>query len=156
MKKLLLMVVALIVGVSTASAQLVPIAKSEAIEELDAVRVRSVILNKHGDRFYIVMRSSNRFDKPGLFVLGDTKESAIATVVDLIKLCDQLKKGESVTVQNAGVNVSIEVQKMMGQVYVQFDMPGIAGILAGITVKDLKRFYKVIAGKEYTEQSETK
>lgn len=152
MKKLFFIVAALVFTATTAEAQLMPTAKIDAIEHLDAVRAKNVMLKKRGDLYYIAMTSTNRFDDLGIFELGTTVEGAAQTIADMIGLCKQLKEKESVVVNNRDQKVIIMVRKIIGKPYLQFDIPGIAGILSGITPKELARFYKVITGKDFSEK----
>lgn len=119
--------------------------KMDKIEYISSARAKSVQLNKMGDDWYIAMRSTNRFDKLGVFTLGSTAEEAVETISDLIGLCDKLDAGESVTVNDGDQQVVVRVEKMLGKKYLQFKMRGIAGMLAGITPKELEKFKEAIA-----------
>ena len=150
MKKLLPILVLGALCYINANAQLSPIKKVDKIETVDAVRAKNVILNKRGNTYFIAMTSTNQFDDYGIFLLGDTKDGTLATLSDLIELCNTLSPGESIVVNNGGEETRIRIETIIGKPYLQFSMDGIAGVLSGITPKELKRFYKKIAGVEYS------
>lgn len=71
MKKILLILSFLIIS-HTTYAQLSITGKSDKIETIATARAKAVALKKHGDHYYIVMHSDNRFDNPPLFEIGDS------------------------------------------------------------------------------------
>lgn len=50
------------------------------------------------DIYYIYINSSNQFDNVALFVIGNSRESALQTLTDLERLFETTKKGDSVRI----------------------------------------------------------
>ena len=65
--------------------------------------------------YYLFFRTSNRFDFPFGIVLGKTKEEALKTIDDLIKLCNQ-PVGTSVEFDSGfGYTITLDIFNIMGK-----------------------------------------
>ena len=87
--------------------------------------------------YYITMPTTNKFDKLFLLYLGNTKESARLTLLDLIKLSKSIKKGEEVTIDNAGKPCQIHKGAMGGLTFFNDECAG----FASLTNNEMGTFY---------------
>lgn len=162
MKKLLFIIVALMVGV-TAQAQLQGVQpKRQGTQTLAYAghnKVRLKLLKEDRDSlYYIDMISSNRYDSDTYFFLGEKLAPAIRTVVDLIKVCDDLKHRETLEVKNLGNKCNILALELFGEkrlFFIMYNNIGTvanAGTLAGVSKDDLIYFYKILSGEDYSKE----
>ena len=144
MKKFLFLFVAL-AAVTTAQGQITPIKKVGAVETIATARAKNVKLNKLENDYYLcIIATGNRFDDPAIFDLGLSKSEAQQTISDLILLCSNLSKGESLYVMNRNRKIRISNHPMLGVPVLYFDIPGIAGDMTSVTEKELLKFQKAL------------
>lgn len=144
MKKFLFLFVALVV-VTTVQGQITPIQKVGAVETIATARAKNVKLNKLENDYYLcIIATGNRFDDPAIFDLGLSKSEAQQTISDLILLCSNLSKGESLYVMNRDRKIRISNHPMLGVPVLYFDIPGIAGDMTSVTEKELLKFQKAL------------
>ena len=144
MKKILFSLIAL-VSVCVAQGQIMPVRKVGAVETIATARAKNVKLNRLENDYYLcILATGNRFDSPAIFNLGLSKSEAQQTIADLILLCYNLSKGESLYVMNRDVRVRITNNPTMGVPVLYFDIPGIAGEMTGVTEKELLKFQKAL------------
>ncbi|MBR1576860.1 MAG: hypothetical protein IJ654_10510 [Bacteroidales bacterium] len=126
MKKIALAAIAAFVCVS-AAAQLNVKNARKATETITAIRTGFVRLCAAEKFIYFTLPSSNQFDGSQMFVLGKDKESALATLDDLIELVQQGEIGSSIEASNGPETCMIRVDKQLGVRVLYFDFPGCAG-----------------------------
>lgn len=95
MKRFILIIV-LILSSLGASAQISNVKTSEAIKTITRFRYGFCSLNDHKGVYYLGLNSSNQFDDPFLVYLGEGRESALRSLLDILDLFDGMKKGEFV------------------------------------------------------------
>lgn len=144
MKKFLFLFVALVV-VTSVQGQITSIQKVGAVETIATARAKNVKLNRLENDYYLcILATGNRFDEPAIFNLGFSKSEAQQTISDLILLCYNLSKGESLYVMNRDTKVRITNHPTMGVPVLYFDIPGIAGSMTAVTEKELLKFQKAL------------
>ena len=128
-----------------AQGQITPIQKVGAVETIATARAKNVKLNRLENDYYLcILATGNRFDDPAIFSLGLSKSEAQQTISDLILLCYNLSKGESLYVMNRDRKICITNIPTMGVPVLYFDIPGIAGGMTGVTEKELLKFQKAL------------
>ena len=143
MKKFILCILCAI-AVIPAFAQLNVKSQNERVETVGSLRSGYASLKKQGTMYFLGIRSSNQFDDDAVFVLGKTAESAALTAGDLVGLCDSLKNGESVDVQDAlGQNALIMKKSMFGAPYLDIKTERNAGT-SNITKPELQKAVQLI------------
>ena len=144
MKKFLFLFVALVVVMSV-QGQITPIQKVGAVETIATARAKNVLLNKLENDYYLcIIATGNRFDDSAIFNLGFSKSEAQQTISDLILLCYNLSKGESLYVMNRDRKIRITNIPAMGIPILYFDIPGIAGDMTAVTEKELLKLQKAL------------
>ncbi len=141
MRRFLLFLAVLFTCVS-ASAQLNVKGASTSPESLATAPSSRAGLAFHGDRGYFMMLlSSNRFDKAALFKLGDSRDEAVKTLEDLRGLCGSI--GDQVLTVEAweGKTCTIAAAERSGWISVKFKQH--AGFCE-LRDKDIDKFIKVL------------
>lgn len=77
-----------------ASAQISNVKTQDAIKTISKFRAGLCSLNQHGDVFYLILISTNKFDDSVIVYLGEGKDSALQTLRDLLELHKSMKKGD--------------------------------------------------------------
>ncbi len=144
MKKFLFLVVALMI-VMGVQGQITPIQKVGAVETIATARAKNVKLNRLQNDYYLcILATGNQFDDPAIVNFGLSKREAQQTINDLILLCYNLSKGESLYVMNRDRKIRITNIPTMGMPVLYLDIPGIAGDMTGVTEKELLKFQKAL------------
>lgn len=111
--------------------------KSETIE---SVRMGIVSLKVANGEYYLSFQTTNQFDDLMVLKLGETKESAIQSLQDIIEILDGLQGNATQFIDN-GYGREFRLSKVMGALYISAD--GYAG--NGNTSKgELKKFLKAL------------
>lgn len=93
MKKLLLAIAMMLLTIG-ASAQISNVKTQDAIKTISKFRAGVCSLNQHGDVFYLILKSTNKFDDSVIVYLGEGKDSAVQTLKDLQELHKSMEKGD--------------------------------------------------------------
>lgn len=93
MKKLIIIIAMMLLSFG-ASAQIAKVKTTEAVTTIATLRYGVCSLKMQEGVYYIGLQSSNQFDDPFLFHLGEGRESALQTLLDLQELFKGMKKGE--------------------------------------------------------------
>ena len=142
MKRLTIALLLALVATS-ASAQLN--VKSESEVRSIATATSSMAVLAHSDKFGYVMaiKSNNRFDKSGSFILGDEPDGAIKTLQDLLELCETIGD-QMITVESSpGRECIISASRKKGWLRMKFERH--AGVCE-LRDKDIEEFIKAIDG----------
>lgn len=147
-------VVILIVSVLTlmaftlpASAQLNITSEQIKVEKIGTLRSTYAFLYAEGTSFFLSVRSSNQFDDPCLFFLGDTAEASVLTLKDLCELCETMDNNAAINVEDAkGQKAVLIKKKMLGKPYLDISMEGQAGT-SNLTLPELQKAIELIEGK---------
>ncbi len=145
MRKLLVLLTMMVFFPLVSNAQLNVVGQVEEIKEADTIassRFGVVKLKVDGDLYYLRMETTNRFDEPMLFVLGETPESALATLQDLHKVATTLKKKTHLRVKNNCTTEYTISREAMNTLW--FMARGYAGI-GSITSAELAMFMDKLA-----------
>ena len=141
MKKFIIIAMMMVLFPFAGNAQLNVKREAEKFEKIASARTGLVDLMNHDERYYIAFPTTNQFDDPFIFYLGNDKESAIKTLKDLIELCGTITKEDMLTIDNEGKELRI-TKGLAGALY--FAMDGYAGIAS--TVKsELNKFLKALS-----------
>ena len=95
--------------------------KSETIE---SVRMGIVSLKKAENEYYLTFKTTNQFDDLMVLKLGDSKESAIQSLQDILEILDTLQGNATQYIDN-GYGREFRLYKVMGALYISAD--GYAG-----------------------------
>lgn len=129
--------------------------ENSKIEKIGTLRSSYAWLYCQDSDYYLYIRTSNQFDDPTLFCLGETAESAIKTAQDMIEAIDGIEYKASLEVMDAkGIGAVLIKKKMVGQPYWDILQDTRAGS-SNITPKELQtaiRIIKTHAGIESDEQ----
>lgn len=106
MKRLILLLVLCLIPV-VGHAQLNIKGEPVNIETLSTARFGGITLHRRGETYYLGISSSNKYDDPQIFYLGESKESAVQTLKDMMELLGSMEKGTRVQVDNKGKTVSL-------------------------------------------------
>ena len=106
MKKLILLIMVSLLPM-VCNAQLNVTSTSEKMVTLASGRMGNISMVKMGDFYFMHISSSNQFETPQSFYLGDSAESCKKTLNDLLGLIDTMGKDERVQVDNKGKKVSL-------------------------------------------------
>lgn len=141
MKKFIFAVIAMMTLLpAIGNAQLTVKREVDKIEKIASARTGLVRLMKHNETYYMSIPTSNDFDDPFFFYIGEDKESAVQTLKDLIDICDTIGKDDMITVDNHGKDLVIS-KGLAGAIYLQ--MPGYAGIASTIK-SELNKFLRAL------------
>ena len=141
MKRFISIVAALLAFGLAASAQLKVTHEFEKTEKIATARLGFVRLEKSGDRVYMTLPSSNKFDDTELFWLGKTVHSAAQTLADIVDLFDTLE--EAVKVQDA-FGKDVLISKMGGNLYFHFEIQAGQRFLSKAEAKKLLNALQVL------------
>lgn len=97
MKRFITILAALLAFGLAASAQLNVTHKGEKTEKIATARMGYVRLYQSGEKFYMTLPSNNRFEKSEIFWLGESIDSAVQTLDDIVGLYDTLEDSMTVT-----------------------------------------------------------
>ena len=81
--------------------------KTTTINKIASARAGDVHLAERSGIYFLILRSSNQFDKPFLLYLGEGKSAATQTLQDLQSVCDSIDESETMTIDNRGKDVRI-------------------------------------------------
>lgn len=129
--------------------------KSEQIkvEKIGSLRSTYAYLYAEGTSYFLKIRSSNQFDDPCLFFLGEDAESSILTLNDLCNLCDTMESKAAINVEDAKGQKAILIKKtMLGAPYLDIVMEGQAGS-SNITTPELKKAIELIQIRENKQEN---
>lgn len=126
MKKIIIAAIAALLCLPS-FAQLNVQSSRKATQTIATLRAGTVKVCAAEKFIYFTLPSTNQFDGPGMFVLGTDKDSAIATLDDLIQLVQTGEIGSSVEAQNGPKTCTIRVDKQIGVRVLYFDFPDHAG-----------------------------
>ena len=129
MKKAIIAAIAALVCVS-AAAQLNVRKTRSATETIATLRTGTVRLCARDSIIFFSLPSTNQFDDPALFYLGEGAASAIDTLDDLVGLLADGDVGSSVDVEQPRGVVTIRVDKQIGVRVLFFTFPGQAGLVS--------------------------
>lgn len=129
MRKLALIIVLLLVSLG-ASAQIKNVKITEKIETIARFRTMTCSLCHHLGLYYVSLTSTSSVDDSFLFVLGDTRESSVQTLVDLESLVNRMEEGETATfdIEVKGTDKGYKIYKN-GKTSIWFSSDGYAGYM---------------------------
>lgn len=138
--KRLALIFALLLASIAASAQISNVKTQESIKTVAKFRMGLCSLKAQGDVYYFSIASSNDLDGSEIVYLGDSKESALQTMQDLIDLHKSMGKGDfaefSLNIQ--GKEVNYKVMKKDGSNLTFCDMGTIGQIfIANVEIKNM-------------------
>jgi hypothetical protein len=134
MKKIIIAVISALLFSTMAEAQIQK-TSSYQNETIASARAGVVKLKYDGD-FFLVLTTSNQFDKPMMLKLGDSKESALLSLHDLVEISETLKGTQNIA---NGYGEELTLSKSMGSLALQ--SRGHAGI-AYLSAGEIKKFIK--------------
>lgn len=106
MKRLIIIVVLALLPF-VGNAQLNVTSQTTKRVTLCSARMGNISLVKNGEHYFLSICSSNQFEDPEAFYLGDTKESCKETLTDLLGLFGSMSKEDRMDVDNAGETVTL-------------------------------------------------
>ena len=109
------------------------------MEQITTARLGLCRLMRQGETFYITLPTSNQFDEPFIFYIGEGKDSAVQTLNDLVDLCGTIEKGSPIVVDNG--KDSCTISKGMGTLNLRQE--GYAGY-AELAKAELQKYIKSI------------
>lgn len=109
-------------------------------ETITSVRMGIVSLKVADDVYYLSFQTTNQFDDIMILKLGQTKESAIQSLQDIIDILDNLQGNATQYIDN-GFGKEFRLYKVMGALYISAD--GYAGS-GNVSKGELKRFLKAL------------
>lgn len=144
MKRIIIIILAALIAFP-AAAQLNVKAKAK-IEKLGSLRM-GVIDVMQSNKIYIGFSTTNRFDDPCIFYLGDTKESALTTMEEILDFYDNADIDEYMNVQaNPEDECIMSISSEFGVPVLHMQFDGRAGY-QNFSAKELERIYKIIDDK---------
>lgn len=99
MKKLLLIVIALITFVPMTNAQIQKKSSTKK-ETIISLRMGYMTLIVSDGYYYLTMLTTNQFDDAMILKLGNSKESAMQSLTDLIEIASTIETSECVEIDN--------------------------------------------------------
>ncbi|MBP5487559.1 MAG: hypothetical protein J6Y06_08030 [Bacteroidales bacterium] len=124
--------------------------EQKKVERIGTLRSTYAYVYVQDSTFFLNVRSSNQFDDPTLFFLGETTESAIMTLNDLCEVCESLDVNASISVEDAkGQSAFMVKKKMLGKPYLDFSVEGQAGA-SNLTLAEFKKAIEII--QSYNKQ----
>lgn len=143
MKKYILILIALLFSMPS-FAQLNVQKENSKIEKIGTLRSSYAWLYCQDSDYYLYIRTTNQFDDPTLFCLGETAESAVQTAQDMIDAIDTIEYKASLEVKDAkGVGAVLLKKKMVGLPYWEIFQETRAGS-SNITPKELQTAITII------------
>ena len=128
------------------SAQLKQTSKVK-VTTLATIRMGVITVAQSEKGISMSLTTNNRFDNPGFFFLGETKESALASIDDLIQLLDESTEGEAITVESSpGEQCQLIPQKQLGLKTIYFKFDGCAG-MQNMSKAEFEKVREAIAKK---------
>lgn len=146
MKKTLLLIIAMLLSLG-ASAQISNVKTHDAIRTIARFRSGLCSLNADGDIYYLALNSTNRFDDPVLVYLGEGRDSAIQTLVDLQMLHKSMGKKSfaEFTIKVKGIEKVYKVMKADKNFFSFYDI-GAAGSVY-LSMKEVKPLMLSLVGE---------
>ena len=114
MKKIAIIIVALLALAMPARAQLTIGEKSEGPKQLAVLQQMWAWLYQLDGRIYFVCKTDNRFDPWMYLDLGTTKDEAAQTVRSLIGALEEAKRGDEIRVQSQGETFLLVYEEILG------------------------------------------
>lgn len=143
MKKLLFCALFAFLSISC-FAQLNVTKANTKIEKIGTLRSAYAWMYCQGTDYYLYIRTSNQFDDPTLFCLGETAETSIQTAKDMIAAIDNIEYNASLEVSDAkGIGALLVKKKIVGSPYWDILQESRAGT-SNITPKELQTAIKII------------
>ena len=139
MKKILIAIISMMFMMSIADAQIKKTGTFQS-ETISSVRMGIVSLKVADDVYYLSFQTTNQFDDIMILKLGQTKESAIQSLQDIIDILDNLQGTATQYIDN-GFGKDFRLYKVMGALYIAAD--GYAGS-GNVSKGELKRFLKAL------------
>lgn len=139
MKKILIAIISMMFMMSIADAQIKKTGTFQS-ETISSVRMGIVSLKVADDVYYLSFQTTNQFDDIMILKLGQTKESAIQSLQDIIDILDNLQGTATQYIDN-GFGKEFRLYKVMGALYIAAD--GYAGS-GNVSKGELKRFLKAL------------
>lgn len=137
-------ILALSLTTTPAFAQLNIKSEQTKVEKVGTLRSTYAFLYVEGTTYFLSVRSSNQFDDPCLFFLGDDADSAILTLNDLCELCETMDNNAAISVEDAkGQEATLVKKKMVGKPYLDISMEGQAGT-SNLTLAEFKKAIELI------------
>ena len=127
MKKIALLVLTVILALPL-SAQLRVKAKTD-LKQIGTIRMGVITVFQSSQAgFSMSLKTTNQYDDPGIFHLGKDKESAIATLDDMLGMLEEGPTGEALSVDTGFGTCLLKVDKQLGVTILNFSFDGCAGI----------------------------
>ena len=144
MKKAILTLAVILMAIPAFS-QLNVKSKTPKAERLTSLRMGVIELKRsEALGYFMTMSTDNQFDKPGLFLLGETAEDAQSTVRDMISILDGGEESGTVSVKaSPKVDCTLYVSKQLGVPVLWFKFDGCAG-RQGLSKKELTKILESI------------
>lgn len=139
MKKILIAIISMMFMMSIADAQIKKTGTFQS-ETISSVRMGFVSLKMADDVYYLSFQTTNQFDDLMILKLGQTKESAIQSLQDIIDILENLQGNATQYIDN-GFGKEFRLYKVMGALYISAD--GYAGS-GNVSKGELKRFLKAL------------
>lgn len=147
MRRIVIAIITTLLSISS-FAQLNVQQKNDKVEKIATLRSTYADLVAQGSTYYLLIRTSNQFDRGCEFCLGLTGESAIQTAKDMIDLAESLEKNESVNVTDAlGVGALLVKKTMVGKPYLDIHSDKCAGV-SNIAPQELQKAIDKIKERE--------
>ena len=140
MKKIVMIVISMMILLPNALNAQIKKTGSFKAETIASVRMGVVNLRKAEGDFYLAMQTTNQFDDAMILKLGDTKESALQSLNDLVDIMESLQGSEMQQIDN-GYGTNFRLWKDLGTLY--FSADGYAGN-GNIAKFELKKFIKAL------------
>lgn len=109
-------------------------------ETIASARMGVVSLKVADNVYYLAFQTTNQFDDFMILKLGQTKESAIQSIQDIIDILGNLQGNDTQYIDN-GYGKEFRLYKVMGALYINAD--GYAGS-GNISKGELKKFLKAL------------
>ena len=140
MKRVLLLIISTMLFFPTVTDAQIKKTGTFKAETIESVRMGIVSLKLADGEYYLCFTTTNQFDDLMVLKLGETKESAIQSLQDIIEILDGLQGNATQFIDN-GYGREFRLSKVMGALYISAD--GYAG--NGNTSKgELKKFLKAL------------
>ena len=99
-------------------------------------------LYQSNDIYYIYMKSTNQFDDVEFMYIGDSKDSALLTLKDIVSLFDNTPKGDTIYITDYRKKKISLYKSFKKQFYVSFEYQ--AGIRC-LSLDNVKDFIKALS-----------
>lgn len=124
MKKIIILIIAIMMMPSMANAQIQKKEKTKT-ETIVSLRMGCMNLKRQKNTLFLSMKTTNQFDDMMILKLGDSVDSAIQSLNDLIDICETITGQDCISIDN-GYGREIRIYKgAMGGISISAD--GYAG-----------------------------